>query len=296
MGREQQAQLRNVRTFLQEEKWLMSTGLLGFLLAAVCGIWTLINGGAVAPEGDVSKAVSFNAAVGIFLMTTAAILPLAAMGKRSSAIFRWAYIVLALYAYGVETAQQFRGVNPRFSKSGEAIDDLLGSLFGVVAMLMIVFYVFLAIQYFRKKTKYNRPEIILGIRYAMISVIISFAAGIWIAMLQSRYTGASGNIIWLHGIGFHALQAIPLAAWLTERASLSRKHRRKYVHLVGILYLLGLSAIGWQTLLGQPILEWSLLPVAASACFLFGIGVSIRVLSMILMANTPTIKISRSDR
>ncbi len=66
----------------------MLTGLLGFLLAAVCGVWTLINGGEVAPGGDVSKAFSFNAALGIFLLSTAAILPFSAMGVRSRAVFR----------------------------------------------------------------------------------------------------------------------------------------------------------------------------------------------------------------
>src|SRR5690606_20332875 len=84
------------------EKWLAAAGLLGFLLAAICGVYVLINGGEVSPDGDMSKAFSFNAALGMFLISTAAIVPLSAMGKRSRAFFRWSYIILALYSYFAE--------------------------------------------------------------------------------------------------------------------------------------------------------------------------------------------------
>ena len=36
-------------------------------------------------------------------------------------------------------------------------------------------------------------------------------------LLQDRLTGEGGNIIVLHGVGFHALQTLILPAWLLER-------------------------------------------------------------------------------
>jgi hypothetical protein len=182
--------------------------------------------------------------------------------------FRWSYIVLALYSYGAETIQNFRGVNPRFVKDGTALDVGVGSGFALVAMLLVLYYLFLAIQYFRRKTYKHRPELVVGIRYAMIAVMLSFAAGIWISVNQSRLTGLSGNIIWLHGLGFHALQVMPLVAWLAERSSLTSPVRTRLIHLTGIAYLLGLTAIGCQTLLGHSILEWSVLPLLACGFFL----------------------------
>lgn len=249
------------------ERWLVWTGLLGFLLSAFCGIWTLIFGGEVSPGGDVSKAFSFNAAIGIFLLSTAAIVPLTAMGAKSRAAFRWSYIALALYAYAAETVQNFRGVNPRFVTDGSAFDQTVGSVFAFVAMLLIVFYLFMGVRFFLPRASRARPEMTLGIRYALIAVVVSFAAGIWISANQGRYTGAEGNIIWLHGLGFHALQAVPFVAWLTERSSLASPVRRRLVHLSGIAFLLGLAAIGWQTVNGEAILSWSALPVAAGICF-----------------------------
>jgi hypothetical protein len=165
------------------ERWLALTGLLGVLLAGLCAVWVMLNGGPVSPYGDVSKAISFNAALGLFLLSTAAIIPLSALGVKSRAFFRWSYILLALYAYSAETVQNFRGVM-------------------------------------------------------------------------------------LHGLGFHALQAVPFVAWLTERTSLTPPVRRRWIHLTGIAYLLGLTVIGWQTILGYSIFEWSALPLLAVGCFL----------------------------
>ncbi|MCQ6564090.1 hypothetical protein NNL21_36155 [Paenibacillus mendelii] len=253
-----------VRLF-EGEKQLALTGLFGFVLAVVCAVWVMLHGGTVPPNGDVSKAISFNAALGIFLLSTAAILPLSGLGVRGKTFFRWTYIILALYSYGAETVQNFRGVNPRFVEDGTSFDKAVGSIFAFVALMLVLVYLFLAVQYFRKKTSKLRPDLVLGIRYAMIAVILSFAAGIWISVNQGRFVGVSGNIIWLHGLGFHALQAMPIVAWLSERTS---PVRRTLIHLTGAAYLLGILAIAWQTFLGQSIFEWSALPLAACGCFL----------------------------
>lgn len=244
------------------EKWLVYTGLLGFLLAAICAVWVMLYGGPVAPYGDVSKAFSFNAALGIFLLSTAAILPFSGMGKISRSFFRWSYIALALFSYTAETLQNFRGMNPRFVKNGTPFDEAIGSIFIVVALLLILFYVFLAIAFFRKRAYSLHPKLAVGVRYAMIAVMLSFGAGIWLS-IDGRFVGEHGNIMWLHGIGFHALQAMPIVSWLS-----ARKSHARFIHLTGIAYILGLAAVGWQTYLGRAVLELSLFPILAACCFL----------------------------
>lgn len=256
------------------EKWLVGTALLGFLLAAVCGIRVLLAGELVAPDGNLANAFSFNAALGIFLLSTAAISPYSGLGRRGRSVFRWSYIVIALYAYGAETIQNFRGVNPRFAQSG-AVDIWIGAGFGFAALLLVLFYVFFAVSFFRRQTSINRPELTLGIRYSMIAVMLSFAAGIWISVMQSRFTGSHGNIIWLHGLGFHALQAIPLVAWLTEHTNGSPAARKRLIHLTGISFLAGLAGVAWQTFLGQSVWEWSSLPVISLLCFLLSLALGV---------------------
>lgn len=268
---------RRIR-FFEGEKTLVLVGLLGFLLAGICGLFVLIRGAEVAPGGDISKAFSFNAALGIFILSTAAIVPFSGLKARTRAVFRRGYIVLALYAYGAETIQNARGVNPRFVEDGSAFDHVVGNVFAFVALMLIVLYLVMAVGYFRSKTYARRPELILGIRYSMIAVLISFSAGVWISMNQGRFVGAHGNIIWLHGLGFHALQAIPLAAWLAENTALPNAARRMRIHGVGIAFLLGLAAIGCQTLQGESIMQWSALPIAAGCCFLAALAIGAGVL------------------
>jgi hypothetical protein len=264
--------------FFEGEKWLVLTGLLGFLLAGICAVWVLLYGGHVSPDGNVSNAFSFNAALGIFLLSTAAIAPFSAMGVKGRAFFRWSYILLALYSYFAETVQNFRGVNPRFVKSGMPFDDMVGDIFTFVALFLILCYMFLGIQYFLKKAYMRRPVLVVGIRYAMIAVMFSFMAGIWISVNNGRIVGVHGNIIVLHGLGFHALQALPIVAWLSDRTSFTANARSRWTHLTGITYLLGLIAIGWQTYLGHSIFEWSVLSLLICCCFLISLATGVQVL------------------
>lgn len=264
--------------FFEGEKYLVLTGLLGFLLAGICAVWVFVYGGAVAPDGNVSKALSFNAALGIFLLSTAAIAPFSAMGVKGRAFFRWSYIVLALYSYFAETVQNFRGVNPRFVKSGMPFDEMVGNIFAFVALFLVLCYLILAIQYFRKKAYCNNPILVVGIRYAMIAVLFSFMAGIWISINNGRMVGVQGNIIVLHGLGFHALQALPFVAWLSDRHSLTAKLRSNWTHVSGITYLLGLIALGWQTYLGRSMFEWSWISLLICSCFLVALAAGVQVL------------------
>ncbi|MFC4807786.1 hypothetical protein [Paenibacillus sp. GCM10023250] len=259
--------------FFHGERWLVLTGLLGLLLAAVCGIWWLTEGAAVAPGGDISHAFSFNAALGLFVLSTAAIVPLSGAGPKVRAFFRWSYMALALYSYAAETIQNARGVNPRFLGDGAAAFDVaVGNVFASVAALLIAYYLFFAGYFFRPSAYRRQPELAIGIRYAMAAVAVSFAAGIWISMNQGRIVGADGNIIWLHGLGFHALQALPAVAWLSARAARRGFASRVYIHAAGVSFLLGLLAIGGQTYWGRALFEWSALPLAAAACFLISLA------------------------
>jgi hypothetical protein len=279
--RRRNAAVKNERAvrFFEGEKWLVLTGLLGFFLAGICAVWVLLYGGPVLPKGNVSNAFSFNAALGIFLLSTAAITPFSGLGAKGRAFFRWSYIALALYSYFAENVQNFRGVNLRFVKGGTPFDVAVGSIFTFVALLLVLCYLYLAVQYFRRKAYKLRPELVLGIRYAMIAILCSFAAGIWISINQGRIVGLHGNIIWLHGLGFHALQAVPAVAWLTERGSLSTGARRGIIHLTGFSYLLGLMAIGWQTYLGNSIIEWSPASLLIIICFFISLAAGAFALS-----------------
>ncbi|WP_214627853.1 hypothetical protein [Paenibacillus agaridevorans] len=267
-----------VISWFRLEKGMLATGLLGLVLAIACACWALIAGPERPPEGDLWKAFSFNAALGVFLISTAAIMPLSGMKRKTLAFFRMTYIALALYSYFAETVQNVRGVNPRFPVNGTTFDEIAAGIFTLVALLLVVFYVIFAVGYWRRSAYDRNPELVLGIRYAMLSVMVSFAGGIAISVNSSRFLGAEGNLIWLHGLGFHAIQALPFIAWLAAGTMYAHASRRMLVHISGIAFFLGLMAMGWQTLLGRGLLEWSALPLTAAACFILVTAAGARAL------------------
>ncbi|MGZ4165040.1 MAG: hypothetical protein ACXVPK_13490 [Tumebacillaceae bacterium] len=252
------------------ERALLISGLFGMCLGLVFGILVLVHGAKISPDGDLTKPFSFDLALGLFTVSTAAILPFANFSKRGRGVWRTVSLVTVWYSYAQESIQSLRGLNPRFTRFGTPIDGLLGAGFGLVSLTIIVLYVILAIKLFRAHN--TRQLMTLGIRYGMVAALLGFTAGLWMIALQGRYTGPTGNIIWLHGLAFHGLQAAPLIAWLLERSALEKAKAHKLLHTGGLVYLLLILLVAGQTILGRSLLEVAPFPLAALATLLLYLG------------------------
>ncbi|MDW0118560.1 hypothetical protein QTL97_16655 [Sporosarcina thermotolerans] len=254
------------------ERWLVITGILGFILAAGIAFIIFFQGRIILPEGNLGDAFSFNAAIGIYILSIAAILPLARLEARKRKAFRWLFIISALYGYAIETIQNFRGFDPRFSREGSVVDIIGGMVFGVVSLVLVILALLLAIQFFRIKYPIERPLLMTGIRYAFISILIANIAGIWMILLQDRFTGDTGNIIVLHGIGFHALQTLIFLGWLLEKVQFNGRIKKLLIHYGSISWTLSILLIGFQTLLDRTVFELTTLPIISGILLLVWLG------------------------
>jgi len=259
----------------QGEKALIMTGILGFILAFFIKIINFIQGPIILPEGNLDDAFSFNTAIGSFMLSIAAILPLARLSNRKRKLIRWSFVAASLYSYGIETIQNSRGLNPRFSQEAAPLDSIAGMLFGIVSLTIVLLGLFLMIQFFRIERPFERPLLIIGTRYAFLSVLLANAAGIWMILLQDRYIGASGNFILLHGIGFHALQTLIIPAWLLERVQGDTNMKNRLVHIGSISWMIAILFIGFQTALGRTIFEFSSFPILTALFLLIWLGTAI---------------------
>jgi hypothetical protein len=255
-------------TLALNERQLFFTAIFALFLGLICLGSGIFKGFAIFPYGDLGKAASFNLAISVFILTTALILPFSNFSPASLALFRWSIIVSSLFSLGIETIQHFRGVDPRFPDTDNPMDETLGIAFGAVAITMIIFYTILTFQFFKSKVIEKNPFIVLGIRYGLISTMVAFLAGIWIIVEEGRFTGENGNIIWLHGLGFHGLQTVPFLAWLIEKQSLNKK----ILHLCGISWISFILLIGLQTYLGYSIFRMNVISVFSSIFFLIWVG------------------------
>jgi len=252
------AALTRVRTLF----WL---GLLGIALGAGCAAAALIRGSlAVGAEGDLSKAITFDGAVGIYLLTLGFFVPLADFTTRG--LRRWLgwSIGVFVYAYALETIQTLRGLDPRFTKAGTPADRILGGVFFLVALGVIALFCILAVKLVRRGVEGRDGIILLGIRYAITATMVAFAAGIWMSAMAGRRVGVSGNILPLHAIGFHGLQTVPLVGWLLSRSSLADHDARRWVHLAGAVWIAACLAVAWRTVEGQPVTEVSIATTLAA--------------------------------
>ncbi|QTN00967.1 hypothetical protein ERJ70_17740 [Sediminibacillus dalangtanensis] len=257
------------RSWLVRERLLLFTGGIGLLLGGVCLFIVLFKGAAIPPEGDLFKAVSFNVAIGVFLITTAILLPLVKMPDSKQRLFRWGLFICSLYSYGAETIQHIRGINPRFSVAGNLIDQVAGGVFGLVSLCIVGIYIMLAFYIFQPVMLKQNPICTLGLRYGILSTLISFAAGVWMIVLQGRFVGMDGNIILFHGLGFHGLQVMPILAWAFVQSYSDKRKQRKLIHLTGGVWNLSLGMIGIQTALGKTLLQ---LTITSTAFYLLTIA------------------------
>jgi hypothetical protein len=265
------------------ERGLVLTGVIGFILAAMIALYIFVHGPNISPEGNMKDAFSFNAAIGIYILSIAAILPLARFSDQKRRVVRWLFILASFYCYTIETVQNFRGISPRFSREGAVIDTIAGILFGVVSLVLVALAVVLTIRFLRMKGPFNRPLLILGIRYAFLSVIAANVAGLWMILLQDRFTGDAGNVIVLHGMGFHALQTLLLPAWLLEKTQIYDRLKKFLVHLGSIAWLVMILSIAIQTGLGHSAFELTTLSVLGTLSLLIWFGSVGTVLMLLLV-------------
>ncbi|HEU4883607.1 MAG TPA: ABA4-like family protein [Longimicrobium sp.] len=255
-------------TVFRREWMLTAAGVLGLLLGAGCAIAIGVRGSElVGTEGHLRKAMSFDVAVGIYLLTLVLLVPLARFSKGGLWTWRVSLVLLSLYAFGMENVQIARGIDPRFTKVGSVTDQILGGVFFLAATGMIVSFVILAWKVLARRMDGADGPLLLSLRYAALATMGAFAAGFWMSAAQGSRTGQA-SILPLHAVGFHGLQALPLVAILLTWAGVSSDRARPWIHAAGAAWLAACAAIAWQTEQGRPLTELSLAVVIAVAALL----------------------------
>jgi hypothetical protein len=220
------------------------------MVLAVAGL----HGNIIPPEGDLMKPAAFDLAVGIFILSLIPWLPVSGFTEVTRQRWRVWMIGILLYAFTVETVQQLRGIDPRFSRA-EPVSQIFGSIFFMSALGLTVLTLALAARAFETPAMRRRGLLVLAARWASVSVLIGFLAGIWLSANQGRVVAPAGNLLPLHAAAFHAVQAIPLVALLLASSSVPVETARRWVHVAGGAWTAACIALWWQTALGRPVTD-----------------------------------------
>jgi hypothetical protein len=104
--------LAGLRATIRREPLLVAVGLLGVGLAAALAIVIGVRGPVVPPEGVLEKPLTFDLAVGIYVLTLAVLAPLTHFSRSGRNAWRAGLAATSLYGFMVETVQPLRGLDP----------------------------------------------------------------------------------------------------------------------------------------------------------------------------------------
>lgn len=200
------AALRLLVDALTRERALFGCAVVGLALGIVGLLVAAVHGPIIEPEGVLRKAISFDIAIGIYVLTISLFLPLAGFSAKGLVRWRQWQVGLTSLAYGFENIQIARGLDPRFSTHGTSTDQMLGGVFFLTASGLVALFVILAVRIFR--TRNGSDSLLLATRYAFSATMLAFGAGFWMSFGGGPTIGAA-NILPLHAIGFHGLQGFP---------------------------------------------------------------------------------------
>ena len=214
--------LNALRSQLALSPVLTGLGVLGVVAGALCMAGALIRGVAVPPEGNLIETATFNGSVGVFVLTLAVLLPGVEWTRKGRRVWTGLMVVMILYSYGIETVQAFRGLDPRFSSVAGPVDQALGGVFLLAALIIMGLFTVLAVKYFRAPS----TPVVVAVRYGAAACFIAFSIGILMSAISTRQVGEAGNLRVLHAAGFHGIQAVPFVALLLHWARADRSIQR----------------------------------------------------------------------
>ncbi|WP_167138204.1 hypothetical protein [Diaminobutyricimonas sp. TR449] len=251
--------------FTGPQKVLLGAGLLLLVSALVHAVVFLASG--TPWEGPVSwrKPILFGFSFGITAVTIA----LFAGAIRMRPWLAWAMLGTLAVTSVAETAlitlQTWRGVPSHFNFT-TAFDALVFSAMGAVVSVIALVLVVLTVLTFTSMRDVP-GSVKLAIRAGMVLLLVGQALGGMIIAVgippvvtgdeaaafgaEGVLFGEAGILKSPHGVAMHALQVLPLLAWLAPVAGLAESRTRRAVLAATIGYTLVLGVSLLQTFTGQ---------------------------------------------
>jgi hypothetical protein len=248
------------------------------------------------------KPWKFAVSIAVYALTVAWMLTLVQRGARLAR----ASGTLAAVALGVEiaiiTAQAARGVPSHFNTQ-TALDRLLFNLMGASILLVWVATLVLAGLLVRQRPADRVLAVGLrwGLRVSLLGMILAVLMvnpinEAWVQPLRhgpvplldgghtvggvdggpgvpvANWSVNAGDLRVPHFVGIHALQLLPLVAWLLGRGQrLSGGRQVGLVRVVGLGYLgVVVVVLAWQALRGEPVTQPGTATLAAAGALLAG--------------------------
>ena len=221
------------------------------------------------------KPLKFEISISLHLATLVLLLPLVDVIGRSSRELRWSMLAAtfaAIFEIGAIVTQAARGRASHFNNS-TLIEGALYILMGIGAVTMVVGAFILGLQIVKHASRKAGEGLRLGAATGLLlgAVATLIIAGLmssgqvdgpghWVGGVRSDASGlplvgwstTGGDLRVPHFFATHAMQALPIAGWLADRALPSLA--RKAVIAATIVWAALIVATFTQALMGAPLI------------------------------------------
>lgn len=258
----------------RDQAWLGWLGLalmLSGLLHVGVQLWL---GGPLTGPVSWRKPITFGLSGGLTTFSLAWVVSALPAARERTAWVR-IYVVTMALEVGLITMQAWRGVASHFNDA-TPLDAAIFAAMGVLIAIASVAMTRWMLQSWRLPVSDLAEH--RARAYGMLALVASLAVGVWMSIHGSLVTaglleapapaiyGAAGLMKLPHAVGLHAIQVLPLLAFVLRRAGSTPTRRAHAVGLAATGYgLLFVTALA-QTLAGR--LPWDLAPGMIALVFL----------------------------
>lgn len=284
---------------------LMIAGLLMLVVLAATIIGLVIDPRQVVNEPVWLKPAKFAISISIYSFTLIWLLSYITRARWLVMAVSWLVLTVFVIEEAIISYQGFRGVRSHFNMTTDFdafLFNIMGGAIGALWLSNLVVVVLLLLQ------RFHSPVMAWGLRFGLIVALVGMAAAFLMpqpspgqrAQLEatgtSRFIGAhsvgvedggpglplvgwstvGGDLRVPHFVGIHALQALPLVAWLLMIAPfpwLGISGRSRIMVIAGFGGLGLVLLLIWQAMRGQSV-------IAPDATTLLAVGVGLAVLAL----------------
>ncbi|OJJ22550.1 hypothetical protein BKI52_07665 [marine bacterium AO1-C] len=252
---------------LSQRNWLLTrAGEVFLLLFAVFFIAYWLDGRKIMGINPWIKPMKFALSIWIFLWTMSWLLAELPQVPRITRIISIGITICMLIEIGAIALQAARGTTSHFNIS-TSFDTTVFSIMGVMIAINTLLMFWVLGLFFMQKTNLN-PAYLWGIRLGLIIFLLASAEGGFMASRGAHSVGVAdretglpflnwsvlgGDLRIAHFIGLHALQIIPLAAWILIRKQ--PQQAITYTIIFAVLYAIVSFGLFGMAMMGKPLLS-----------------------------------------
>lgn len=255
------AGLRRLRSlFTSADPTVRMLVAFGVFLAATgafhVAVWLLAGAPSLAGPVSWRKPIVFGFSSATATLSVAWLVSLLPVTKRRNRA-AWTYAVPMVLEVGLIDLQRWRGVASHFNNTS-ALDTGIYNLMAVLIIVCVSAIGVLGLRLFRsvEVARDTRLAGALGVAYLLLGSVMGAAISAHASVVVATGVGTTSMVgaapLKLpHGFALHALQVLPILAWLLSRTSLSVAVRARLVVRAAISYGVLFGAALVQTLLGR---------------------------------------------